>query len=104
MRTISSIAQIDDYGAYQMTYYGDYGFDEFLEAGTQSDADIENFVVKRLLKGLPIDLGITDGGCTCFAVKNEQGEILITYTRRLCRYILNQKMGMRPFLLLICLL
>jgi len=76
LRTISSITKIDDYGAYQMTYYGDYGFDKFLEVGAESDADIEKFVVKRLLKGLPIDLGITGGGCTCFSVKNEQGEIL----------------------------
>ncbi len=30
LRTISSMTKIDDYGAYQMTYYGDYGFDEFL--------------------------------------------------------------------------
>ncbi len=42
LRTISSMTKIDDYGAYQMTYYGDYGFDEFLEVGAQSDADIEN--------------------------------------------------------------
>lgn len=26
LRTISSITKIDDYGAYQMTYYGDYGW------------------------------------------------------------------------------
>ena len=76
LRTISSITKIDDYGAYQMTYYGDYGFDEFLEVGAQSDADIEKFVVRKLLKGIPIDLGVTGGGCTCFVVKNEQDEIL----------------------------
>ncbi|MCM1118512.1 MAG: linear amide C-N hydrolase [bacterium] len=76
LRTISSITKIDDYGAYQMTYYGDYGFDEFLEVGAQSDADIEKFVVGKLLKGIPIDLGVTGGGCTCFVVKNEQDEIL----------------------------
>lgn len=76
LRTISSMIKIDDYGAYQMTYYGDYGFDEFLEVGAQSDADIEKFVVRKLLKGIPIDLGVTGGGCTCFVVKNEQDEIL----------------------------
>ncbi len=27
LRTISSITKIDDYGAYQMTCYGDYGFE-----------------------------------------------------------------------------
>lgn len=31
LRTLFSLEKIDDYGAYQMTYYGDYGFDEFLE-------------------------------------------------------------------------
>lgn len=41
-------------GVYTMTYDGDYGFDEFLQTGANSDADIEAFVTKRLLKGLPI--------------------------------------------------
>ena len=61
---------------YQMTYYGDYGFDEFLEVGARNDADIEAFVTKRLLKGLPINLGVTGDGCTAFVVKNESGDIL----------------------------
>lgn len=76
LRSLMSLEKIDRYGMYQMTYYGDYGFDEFLEIGADSDADIEAFVTKRLLKGLPIDLGVTGDGCTAFAVKNEQGEIL----------------------------
>ncbi len=59
-----------------MTYYGDYGFDEFLEVGARNDADIEAFVTKRLLKGLPINLGVTGDGCTAFVVKNESGDIL----------------------------
>ncbi len=54
-----SLEKIDDYGAYQMTYYGDYGFDEFLEVGALSDKDIEEFVTKRLLKGIPINLSFT---------------------------------------------
>ena len=40
------------------------------------DADIEAFVTKRLLKGLPINLGVTGDGCTAFVVKNESGDIL----------------------------
>ena len=76
LRTISSITKIDDYGAYQMTYYGDYGFDEFLEIGASSDVDIEKFITKRLLKGFPIDLGVTGNGCTAFVTKNEKGEII----------------------------
>ena len=74
--SLASLQLIDEYGMYQMTYYGDYGFDEFLEIGAESDADIEAFVTKRLLKGLPISLRETGDGCTAFVVKNEEGEIL----------------------------
>lgn len=74
--SLASLQLVDEYGMYQMTYYGDYGFDEFLEIGAESDADIEAFVTKRLLKGLPISLSETGDGCTAFVVKNEEGEIL----------------------------
>lgn len=76
LRTLFSLEKIDDYGAYQMTYYGDYGFDEFLEVGASSDKDIEKFVTKRLLKGMPINLGVTGDGCTAFVTKNEKGEVI----------------------------
>ena len=76
LRTLFSLEKIDEYGAYQMTYYGDYGFDEFLEVGASSDKDIEKFVTKRLLKGMPINLGVTGDGCTAFVTKNEKGEVL----------------------------
>lgn len=76
LRSLRSLKKIDDYGMYQMTYYGDYGFDEFLKTGAESDADIEAFVTNRLLKGFPIDLGVTGDGCTAFVVKNETGDIL----------------------------
>lgn len=76
LRTLFSLERIDEYGAYQMTYYGDYGFDEFLEVGASSDKDIEKFVTKRLLKGMPINLGVTGDGCTAFVTKNEKGEVL----------------------------
>ncbi len=76
LRTLFSLEKIDDYGAYQMTYYGDYGFEEFLEVGASSDEEIEEFVTKRLLKGLPINLGVTGDGCTAFVTKNEKGEVI----------------------------
>ena len=76
LRTLFSLEKIDDYGAYQMTYYGDYGFDEFLEVGASTDRDIEKFVTKRLLKGMPINLGVTGNGCTAFVTRNEKGEVI----------------------------
>ena len=53
LKTLSTLKE-KRAGVYIMTYDGDYGFDEFLETGADSDADIEAFVTKRLLKGLPI--------------------------------------------------
>lgn len=76
LRTLSSLKNIDDYGMFKMKYYGDYGFSEFLKVGAESDQDIEAFVTKRLLKGLPIKLDPVAGGCTAFVVKNVQGEIV----------------------------
>ncbi|MDR0840037.1 MAG: linear amide C-N hydrolase [Christensenellaceae bacterium] len=78
LRSLSSIKKLDDYGMFQMTYYGDYGFDDFLAVGAASDSDIEAFVTKRLLKGVPIDLGVTGAGCTVFVTQSEKGETLFS--------------------------
>lgn len=76
IRSLSTLKKIDDYGMFRMTYYGDYGFDKFLKTGAKSDADIEAYVTKRLLKGIPIDLGVTGDGCTAFVTHNEKGEVI----------------------------
>ena len=76
LRSLASISKLDDYGMLRMRYYGDYGFDEFLKTGANKDQDIEAFVTKRLLKGLPIDLNITGAGCTAFAVHDANGNML----------------------------
>ena len=76
IRSLASIKKLDDYGLFQMTYYSDYGFDEFLKAGAENDGEIEAFLVKHLLKGLPINLDLAGGGCTVFVTKNENGDVL----------------------------
>ena len=76
VRSLLTLKKIDDQPLYQMTYYGDYGFDEFLKTGAKSDSDIEKFVTKRLLKGLPINLGVTGDACTAFVTRNKNGEVL----------------------------
>ena len=70
LRTLTSLKKIDDYGMYQMTYYGDYGFDDFLKIGATNDKDIEEYVTKRLLKGIPIKFNVTESGCTAFVTRN----------------------------------
>ena len=76
LRSLASIRKADDYGLFQMTYYGDYGFDEFLLTGAAGDRDIETFVTKRLLKGLPFDFNVTGGGCTVFIIRGSDREAL----------------------------
>lgn len=75
LKILSSLEQREP-GVYTMTYYGDYGFDEFLETGAESDKDIETFVTRRLLKGLPIELNAADAGCTSFVSRNENGDVI----------------------------
>lgn len=76
IRSLASIKKIDDYGMFQMTYYGDYGFDDFLKIGASNDNEIEEFVINRLLKGLPINISINGAGCTNFVTLNENGDII----------------------------
>ena len=76
LRTLSSLQKTDDYGMFRMTYYGDYGFDDFLKKGAKSDGDIESFVTARLLKGLPIHIQVEGAGCTAFVTHSENGDIL----------------------------
>jgi len=76
LRSLSTLKTLDEYGMYQMTYHGDYGFDDFLKIGAKSDDDIQAFVSKRLLKGLPINIDVTGGGCTVFAAKHTSGQTI----------------------------
>lgn len=73
LRSLSSLKQQGDAPLFTMTYYGDYGFDDFLKVGAQTDRDIEQFVVNRLLKGVPFDFNVTGAGCSAFYAQNETG-------------------------------
>lgn len=75
LKTLSSLKE-KSRGVYTMTYDGDYGFDEFLKTGATSDKDIEAFVTKRLLKGIPIKINVTDAGCTAFVTTNENNDVI----------------------------
>ena len=72
--TLASLRQVDAHPLYTMTYSGDYGFDDFLKTGAKNDRDIERFIMKRLLRGVQINLGIADAGCSAFCARNEEGE------------------------------
>jgi hypothetical protein len=58
-KTLKSIKQIDDYPLYTMTYYGDYGFDEFLKKGHTDIAAAKALIFE---------------GCSCFTALNRDGD------------------------------
>ena len=74
--TLASLRQVDAHPLYTMTYAGDYGFDDFLKTGAKNDRDIERFIMRRLLRGVQINLGIADAGCSVFSARNEKGEAI----------------------------
>ncbi len=59
-QTLESIRQIDDYPMYVMTYYGDYGFDEFIKRGHSNYNSVTRY----------------GEGCTCFSSLNRGGNII----------------------------
>jgi hypothetical protein len=58
-KTLASIKKINDYPIYTMTYYGDYGFDDFLEVDHSWD---------------PLISSIREG-CSYFGALNKKGQI-----------------------------
>ncbi len=73
--TLMSIEKVDDYPLYEMTYLGDYGIDDFVEqGGASSDAELIDFVVKRLMKGLPVSIELPDLACSTFNATTPEGE------------------------------
>ena len=72
--TILSIEKVDDYGFYTIEVKNDYALDELIESGGAStDGELTNFLIKKILKGLPIEFNIPDFGCSTFLVENKEG-------------------------------
>jgi hypothetical protein len=62
--TLSSLARINDYPLFVMTYHGDYGFDQYLKTGKRDPLNI-------------IPPANNKWGCTCFsALGKENGRLL----------------------------
>ncbi len=73
--TIASIKKVNDYPFYTMTYAGDYGIDEFLEqGGASNDAELIEFVIQHLMKGLPITIELPDLACSTFNAVTPEGD------------------------------
>lgn len=65
IRTLTTFEKLNDHPFYEMTYYADYGLDEFLENGAATDDDLVDFVTRKLLRGVSFDVN-PDGACSTF--------------------------------------
>lgn len=73
--SVASLRRQDDF-YYTMDYKADYGLDEFLESGAKTDAELAEFIVKKLMKGLPVEISLPNLGCSTFSAETPEGERL----------------------------
>ncbi|OUO63829.1 linear amide C-N hydrolase [Collinsella sp. An268] len=77
LATLGSIEKVNDYPLYTMTYDGDYGIDEFIaQGGASNDGELIQFVVNRIMKGLPITIDLPDLACSTFNATTSEGDAL----------------------------
>lgn len=69
-QSLYSLKKVDEYPLYTMDYSADYGLDEFLEKGAKNDGELVDFVVKHVMKGLPLSIKIPKLGCSTFLAQN----------------------------------
>lgn len=79
-RTLLSVKEKGDTGIYEINYTADYKLDELLEAGGASTEDqLVQYIIKTMLKGLPINVPYEIPNLACstfFAETPEKGYLL----------------------------
>lgn len=75
IRTLLSFKALNDQPFYEMTYYADYGLDEFLEKGAATDDELVSFVTSKILKGVSFEVN-PDGACSTFIATSPEGDDL----------------------------
>lgn len=74
LASLRSIQKLDEAPFYVMDYTADYGLEEFLAQGAASDQELSAFVIRKLMKGLPVTITLPDLSCSTFNARLENGE------------------------------
>jgi len=85
LRTLFSLKKQNDYPIYSMSYYSDYGFDEFIKRGATNDEDLRRFIKKCFTKKRDAQFNTPNSGCTAFIAKSAVGNFL--YARTMIGYM-----------------
>lgn len=76
LSSLRSIEKVSDTPFYTMDYSADYGLDELLETGASTDGELAAFIIKKLMKGIPVSIQLPDFGCATFNAKTEDGDAI----------------------------
>ncbi len=76
-KEIASVASVEhkaEYGdLYVMDYTADYDMAAFLEVGAENDSELVEYIISKLLKGLPLEIEVPTIGCSTFSATTEEG-------------------------------
>ncbi len=75
-RTLLSVKERDDTGVYEVNYEADYKLDELLQAGgATTEEQLVQYIIKTMLKGLPIEVPyeIPNLACSTFYAETPEG-------------------------------
>ncbi len=80
IKTMSSLTKLNDYPMYTMTYEGDYYFDDYLLEGASSDAEVLEYFLDKILRGLDVDVKLPDlaNGCSTFNSITPEGDYVFS--------------------------
>ena len=74
LSTLNSLSRVEEgVNLFTMEYKADYALDKFLETGASTDAELVDFIVKQVTKGIPLEFDLPNLGCSTFAAKLEDG-------------------------------
>ncbi len=76
LRTLLSVKERDDTGIYEVNYAADYKLDELLsQGGAATEEELVQYILKTMLKGLPIDVPyeIPNLACSTFSAETPEG-------------------------------
>lgn len=79
-RTLLSVKENGDTGVYEVNYAADYKLDELLESGgAATEEELVQYIIKTMLKGLPIDVPyeIPNLACSMFVAETDEGGYIL---------------------------
>ena len=66
LNVLKNVIKVDDYGFYTMNYDMNYDLYELLFTGASTDQEYIDYIIKKIFKGIPISINISNYACSTF--------------------------------------